>query len=168
MNKVSIIKGIVKGYFVAALAGSFTHIVDAAGKTGLHGWEMWATPFMIDGLAVIGMIMRGTEFSKKTRQLGAWTQGLMGSFSLTANVYAAETTGGVIFGVGIVALFLAAEWLSDNIESVEVDRQAAAEAKAEAKRAANRVSAAKRRAKAKATAPKTPAKGAGRRLAAVR
>ena len=126
-NKVSIVKAIVKLYFIGAIAGSFTHIITAAGKVGLEGWEMYSTPFMIDGLAIIGMIMRSDAFSARTRKIGFRTQLVMGLISLTANVYAAHNAGGMIFGVGIVALFLFSEWLSDNMESAGADSVTEAE-----------------------------------------
>lgn len=124
-----IVKGIVKAYFLAALAGSFTHIIEAAGKAGLTGWEQWSTPFMIDGLAIIGMVMRSEAFSQHTRKIGFRVQCLMGLFSLIANVYAAHNVGGVIYGVLIVALFIFAEWLSENMQSAQVDKDREAKAK---------------------------------------
>lgn len=135
MNKVSIIRGIVKLYFVGAIAVSFIHIVTAAGKTGLHGYEMWITPLMIDGIAIIGMIMRGVEFSKRTRKIGFRTQMGAGLISLVANVYAADSAGGVMLGVGVVGLFLFSEWLSDNITTAEDDKRAERNAKARTRRA---------------------------------
>lgn len=124
MNKVSVIKAIVKAYFVAAVAGSFTHIVHAAEKIGLSGWEMWSTPFMIDGIAIIGLIMRSEQFSKDTRKWGLITQYGAGLLSLVGNVYAAENAGGMIYGVGIVALFLFSEFLSGKIQGADVDKAA--------------------------------------------
>jgi hypothetical protein len=122
MNKVTAIRIIVKLYFLGAVAGSFMHIITAAEKVGLSGWEAYSTPFMIDGLAVIGMVMRGEEFSVQTRRLGLRVQAIMGALSLVANVYAAHSVGGVIYGVMLVTLFLAAEWLAGRLESVQVDR----------------------------------------------
>lgn len=122
MDRVKVIRGIVKMYFVAAIAGSFTHIIEAAFKIGLTGWEAWSTPFMIDGLAIVGMTMRSNTFSRVTRKLGLRVQGTMGVLSLTANVYAARNIGGVIYGVAIVTLFLAAEWLAGHLEGAEVDQ----------------------------------------------
>lgn len=122
MNKVKIVQAIVKLYFVGALAGSFVHIISAAEKLGLSGWESWSTPFMIDGLALIGMVLRSEDFSQATRKLGFRVQMVMGAFSLIANVYAAKNIGGVIYGVMIVALYIAAEWITDRVESSQVDR----------------------------------------------
>lgn len=128
-NKVDIIRTIVKLYFVAALAGSFMHIIEAAHKVGLTGWEAWSTPFMIDGLAIIGMVMRTESFSQATRKLGFRVQVIMGCFSLVANVYAAHNTGGIIYGIAIVALFIAAEWLAERLESAQADKAREAQAK---------------------------------------
>lgn len=122
MNKVKIVQAIVKLYFIGALAGSFVHIISAAEKLGLSGWESWSTPFMIDGLALIGMVLRSEDFSEATRKLGFRVQMVMGAFSLVANVYAAKSIGGVIYGVMIVALYIAAEWITDRVESSQVDR----------------------------------------------
>ncbi len=132
MNKVAMVRGIVKLYFFAALAGSFTHIITAATKVGLSGWEAYSTPFMIDGLAMIGMVMRSEEFAGRTRKIGFRVQMIMGCMSLTANVYAAHNLGGMIFGVGIVALFLTAEWLGDKAQMVSAKAEAGALAIAEA------------------------------------
>ena len=149
MNAYRIAKLITKLYFAAAIAGSFAHIITSAHKVGLTGWEAWATPFMIDGLAVMGIIMRGIQFSKRTRKIGFRTQLVMGSMSLTANVYAAHNLGGVIFGVGVVALFIFSEWLADNMESVAVDQAAEVQAKRQAA-TAKAVATRKRNARVKA------------------
>jgi hypothetical protein len=121
MNKVQAIKWITKAYFFAAIAASFTHLVTAAHKGGLTGWEMWSVPFLIDGIAIIGLIMRGNEFSKNTRSIGFRVQIGAGVLSLAGNVYAAGNLGQAVYGVAIVALFVLAEWLSDNIQSADVD-----------------------------------------------
>lgn len=128
MNKISVVKNIVKLYFAGALTGSFIHIVAAAEKLGGHGVEAYATPFMIDGLAVIGMIMRGEEFSTRTNKIGFRVQCIMGMLSLGMNVYAAHSLFGVLFGIAIVGLFIFAEWLKDQIESREAEITAEAEA----------------------------------------
>jgi hypothetical protein len=152
-NTAKIVQMIVKLYFVGAVAGSFAHIITAASKIGLTGWEMWSTPFMIDGLAVIGLVMRGTQFSQATNKIGFRVQVTAGMLSLAANVFAAHNLGGRIYGVAIVVLFLAAEWLSDKIESAEVDRQRETAAKRQA--AARKAAATRKR---KATQRKREAK----------
>lgn len=124
MNKVGIVKGIVKGYFGAALLGSAVHIVTAAEKLGGQGVEAYATPLMIDGVAVIGMIMRSEDFSKRTNKIGFIVQCIMGTLSLAMNVYAAHNLFGVLFGVAIVGIFIFTEWLSDQIEGREADEAA--------------------------------------------
>lgn len=125
MNKVQLVKAIVKAYFVAAVVGSFTHIIHAAHLIGLSGWEMWSTPFLIDGIAIVGLVMRSEQFSKDTQKWGRITQYGAGTLSLVANVYAAEgNIGGIIYGVAIVALFLFAEFLSGKIQSADVDKAA--------------------------------------------
>jgi len=121
MNKVSMMKGITKLYFAGALTGSFIHIVTSAHKLGGEGIEAYATPFMIDGIAVMGMVMRSDDFSKRTNKIGFRVQCVTGAMSLGMNVYAAHSLFGVLFGIAIVGLFVFAEWLNDQIESREVD-----------------------------------------------
>lgn len=124
MNKVKAVKGIAKIYFFGAIAISFVHLVTAAHKGGLTGYEAYTVPVMLDGIAIIGLVMRGTEFSIATRKIGFRVQIGAGILSLLGNVFAAENLGGAVYGVAIVSLFLLAEWLSDKIESIEVDKAA--------------------------------------------
>lgn len=166
VDKLRVIRGIVRAYFVAALLGSFVHVVEAAGLVGLTGWEKWSTPFMIDGLAVVGMVMRSASFAEKTRRSGFRVQCVMGLISLVANVYAAQNLGGVIYGVGIVTLFIAAERLVDRIESAQVDRDRDAKAK---RQEAARKAAVTRKANAQAkTTGKVQGKTEPKRLAIAR
>jgi len=132
MRKVTAVKVIAKAYFFGAILISFLHLVTAARKGGLSGYEAYTVPVMIDGIAIVGLIMRGTEFSVATRKIGFRVQIGAGAFSLMGNVFAAENMGGAVYGVAIVALFLLTEWLSDNIKSAQVDVDAA---KAEARKA---------------------------------
>ncbi|ROP30408.1 hypothetical protein [Couchioplanes caeruleus] len=39
--KYQLAKLIVKLYFFGALAVSFTHVIEAAHKLDLHGWQAW-------------------------------------------------------------------------------------------------------------------------------
>lgn len=121
-----IVKAIVKLYFLGALTMSFVHIVAAAEKLHTTGWQAMCWPFMVDGIAVIGMVMRSAKWSASTNRVGFRVQLGAGTLSLAANVYAGNTVGDRITGIGAVALFIFAEWLSDRLET----RQAA-DAKAE-------------------------------------
>lgn len=121
--KVRIVQAITKAYFFAAIAASFIHLIEAARKGGLTGWEMYSVPFMIDGIAITGLIMRGREFNKQTRTLGFRVQIGAGALSLAGNVFAAHNLGGAIYGVAVVALFLLMEWLSDNVQAVGTRRR---------------------------------------------
>lgn len=121
MNKVKLVKGITKLYFAGALAGSATHIITASHKMGGSGIEAMVTPLMIDGIAIIGMVMRSEDFSKRTNKIGFIVQCVMGAMSLAMNVAAAHNFFGVMFGIAIVGLFIFSEWLGDQIEAREVD-----------------------------------------------
>jgi hypothetical protein len=123
MNKVSLVKGITKLYFAGALAGSATHIITASHKMGGTGIEAMVTPLMIDGIAIIGMVMRSEDFSKRTNKIGFIVQCVMGAMSLAMNVAAAHNFFGVVFGIAIVSLFIFSEWLGDQIEAREVDEK---------------------------------------------
>lgn len=136
MNKPLIVKVIAKLYFIGALIGSFAHLIHAAQKGGLTGAEAYSVPFMIDGLALTALVMRGEEFSTRTRRIGFRVFLLTGSMSLAGNVFAASNLGGAIYGVAIVALFIGMEWLSDNIESAQAEQAKTAVDEAEAKKAA--------------------------------
>lgn len=48
MTKVKSVKGIAKVYFFGAIAISFIHLVAAAHKGGLNGYEAYTVPVMID------------------------------------------------------------------------------------------------------------------------
>lgn len=136
MNKVGIVKAVVKGYFLAALAGSFTHVINAANKLGLEGWEAAITPFLIDGMFVIAMVMRSEEFSTRTRRIGFRVFIVMGLLSLSANIYAASHVGGIFLAVLLVGGMVFGEWLAMQIESAAVEEAHKAIADAEAKKLA--------------------------------
>lgn len=112
-----IVRRIVNLYFVAALILSFTHIMTTGHKLHTTGWQVWFWPFMLDGIAVIGMVMRTDKWSDHTNKVGFRVQMVAGTLSLGANVYAGNTVGDIITGVGAVGLFLFAEWLSDQLET---------------------------------------------------
>lgn len=133
---MNIAKLITKGYFVAALTGSFVHIITSAHKLGGEGIEAWATPFMVDGVAILGMHMRNSKYDDRTNKIGFRVQCGAGVVSLAMNVYAARNLFGILFGIGIVGLFILAEWMSGQIrmrKDAEAEAQKVAE---EARKAA--------------------------------
>jgi hypothetical protein len=138
ITKVGVAKTVVKGYFAAAMVGSFTHIIHAAHRTGLEGWEAGITPFLIDGMFIIAMVMRADEFSARTRRIGFRLQVVMGAMSLTANCYAATRLGGYVLAGLLVGGMVFGEWLVGQIESAEAEqaRIAAEAVTAEAERIA--------------------------------
>lgn len=149
--KVKIARVIVRGYFTFAIVASFTHLITAATKGGLVGWEAWSVPFLVDGVAILGLIMRGREFDRATRKIGFRTQCGAGLLSLLGNVFAARNLGGALFGVAVVGLFVFTEWLSDRMGSASVEAERdAAQAKADAKAAAVKKGQATRRRNARA------------------
>jgi hypothetical protein len=148
MSKTFLIWLIVKAYFVAALAGSFTHITVAAEFLGLHGWEAGIVPFLIDGMFVIAMVLRSETYSARTRSIGLRVQVAMGTLSLAANITATRSVGGVLLAVLLVGGMIFSEWLGDpkqlktaaqeNAETAAADAAraiAAAEAEAAARKA---------------------------------
>lgn len=115
--QVWIVRRIVNLYFLGALALSFTHIITTSLKLHTTGPQYWTWPFMVDGIAIIGMVMRTKRWSDRTNKIGFRVQVVAGSLSLAANVYAGDTVGNVITGIGAVGLFIFAEWLSDQLET---------------------------------------------------
>lgn len=136
MNGTTITKTIVRGFMLLAAAFSFKHILYTGEiHLGLDKAEYWALPFMIDGMAILGLFWRGEKYSTGTNKIGFWTQLTAGSLSLAANVAAGHSAGQKAFGIFVIALFLFTEWASGRVESraAEVARN-----KAEAKRAADK------------------------------
>lgn len=128
-------KLITKAYFFGALSISFTHIITSAHKLGGEGYEPYIAPFMVDGVALLGMHMRNEKYDDRTNKIGLWAQSLAGLLSLAMNVHAAHSTFGLLLGIGVVVLFLATEWMAGNIRlrtDSEAEKQAAAKAAAAA------------------------------------
>lgn len=128
-------KLITKGYFFGALAISFTHIITSAHKMGGEGYEPYIAPFMVDGVALLGMHMRNEKYDDRTNKIGLWAQSCAGLLSLAMNVHAAHSLFGLLLGIGVVVLFLATEWMAGNIRlrtDSEAEQKAAANAAAAA------------------------------------
>lgn len=135
MEKASILRVITKLYFIGALTGSFIHLVHAGFKGGL-GNEAYAIPFMIDGIAIMGMVMRSGDFATHTNRFGFKVQLFAGSLSLAGNIYAASNIAGAIFGASLVGLYVFAELMLDHIETRASENARKAAIEAEAKKQA--------------------------------
>jgi hypothetical protein len=115
------VKWITRGYFLGALAASSSHAVVAAHKAGLDGWEAWSVPVMVDGMATLGLVMRGESFASDTRRMGFRVQMIMACVQLIMNTYAAGNWGGVVYGVAVVGLYVAAETLAKGLRTREAE-----------------------------------------------
>lgn len=102
---------IVRAFMLGAAAISFSHIVDTSHALGL-GWEAWTVPGFIDGLAVLGLVGRSDRFAASTQRAGLRLMIGAGLLSLACNVYAGDNLGQRLYGVLVVAGFIAAEWYS--------------------------------------------------------
>src|SRR5258705_5937158 len=101
---------IVCSVFILATAGfSFIHIVHTSQMLGLT-WEAWSVPFLIDGLAVLGMLGRSHRFAAETRRAGLKLMIGAGLVSLAANIAAGHKTGQRAFGLLAVVGFVVSEW----------------------------------------------------------
>jgi hypothetical protein len=134
MSKTFLIWLIVKAYFIAALAASFTHIIVAAEFLGLQNWEAGIVPFLIDGMFVIAMVLRSETYSARTRRIGLRVQVAMGSLSLAANITATRSFGGTLLAVLLVGGMIFSEWLGDPKQLKTAAQERAETAQAEAER----------------------------------
>ena len=135
-SKTFLIWLIVKAYFIAALLGSFTHIITAAEKLGLHGWEAVIVPFLIDGMFLIAMVLRSEIYSTRTRRIALRVQIVTGLLSLAANIYATMTLGGVLLATLLIGGMVFSEWLADGHQMKTAATEQAERAAADAERAA--------------------------------
>lgn len=105
---------IVRLFMAGAAAVSFSHIIATSHSLGL-GWEAWTVPFLIDGLAVLGMIGRSIKFANATQRAGLRLMIGAGLLSLACNVYAGHNLGQRLYGVLIVAGFVVSEWYAAKL-----------------------------------------------------
>ena len=108
---------IVHTFLVGAAAVSFTHIVDVSERLGVHDWQAYTVPFLIDGIAILGKIGRSRKFAEKTRRAGLVLMGLGGLVSLAANIEAGENVGQKAYGALLVGGFVLAEWYAGKLEA---------------------------------------------------
>jgi len=101
-------------FMIGAAAVSFWHIVETSQRLGLD-WEAFTCPFLIDGLAVLGLIGRSSKFAESTRRAGLRLTLAAGVLSLAANVYAGHNLGQRLYGVLVVAGFIATECYAQRL-----------------------------------------------------
>lgn len=141
-------------YMIGALAISFSHIIDASHQLELFGWAALTVPFAIDGLALLGMIGRSSQFAESTQRTGFKLQIGAGAVSLAANVYAGDTRGERMYGILIILLFVIVEWYAAQLKPALTPAQELAARRS----AAAKQSAATRKANAATKAPATKKK----------
>jgi hypothetical protein len=66
--------------------------------------------------------MRGDAFASDTRRMGFRVQMIMACLQVALNVYAAHNMGGVIYGVAVVGLYVAAETLAKGLRTRETEQ----------------------------------------------
>lgn len=159
-DSTTVIKGIVQGYFYGALALSASHTVTSFVKLGLTDGEQWFGPLAIDGLAVLGLALRGKKWDDGTNRFGLGLQVAMSVFQLAGNVYANTSIGGMLLGVLVVAGYLIAETAKGRMRTrASADAEAAVqEAERIAERAAQELADKKAAAIAKGLATKAAKK----------
>lgn len=107
-------KLITRLFMIGTAAVSFTHIVTVGERMGL-GWEAWTVPFLVDGIAVLGLVGRSRRFAPATRTAGLVLVTTGGALSLTCNVMAGHNLGTKLYGVLIVGGFMLTEWYSAKL-----------------------------------------------------
>lgn len=158
------VKGIAYGMFGTGLALSVTHIYDLFhGVLGSAALTAAAMPLFIDGLQVIGKLMRGESFASETRKVGFRVQVLGALLSLVANVISGHALGDKIAGVVLVGGYILAEKLAEAIRPVQADVQVIAQATQAAKSATRSAAAQKAAATRKANAARKAQQEADRK-----
>lgn len=122
------VAAIVRMFMLGTAGVSFSHIIATSHALGLS-WEAWTVPFLVDGLAVLGMIGRSHRFAAATQRAGLRLMAGAGLLSLACNVYAGHNLGQRLYGVLIVAGFVVSEWYACKLRPAPVATDELAEAK---------------------------------------
>jgi signal transduction histidine kinase len=143
-----ITKTIVTLFMIGAAAISFTHIIEASEGLGVTSWQAWTVPFLVDGVAVLGLIGRSAKFAESTRRTGLLLTLAAGSLSLTCNILAGHNLGERLYGALVVAVFVGTEAYAAKMHAAPkpaplptVDEVAAAELRARRSAAAQKAAA---------------------------
>lgn len=110
MNKrMVVISVVVWLLLMLAAAVSATHIVETARKLGLHDWQAYTTPALIDLVAIVGKLSMSRAFTQAFRRSGFRLLMVGATLSLSCNVYAGSNIGERAFGVLVVGAFMLLE-----------------------------------------------------------
>jgi len=108
-KRMALISVVVWMLLLLAAAVSATHIVETARKLGLHDWQAYTTPALIDLVAIVGKLSMAQCFSPAFRRSGFRLLMVGATLSLSCNVYAGENIGERAFGVLVVGAFMLLE-----------------------------------------------------------
>jgi len=108
-KRMYLISTVVWLLLLLAAAVSATHIVESARKLGLHDWQAYTAPALIDLVAIVGKLSMASGFAPGFQRSGFRLLMVGGTLSLACNVYAGSNLGERLFGVLVVGAFMLLE-----------------------------------------------------------
>lgn len=155
VKRMRLIGFVVWTLLLLAAGVSATHIVESAHKLGLHDWQAYTAPALIDLVAIVGKLSMALCFTPAFRKSGFRLLMVGGTLSLAANVFAGSNLGERAFGVLVVGAFMLLEHHATKggkaavvatpteVEDAALERRRAAARKGAETRRQNRAAAAK-------------------------
>jgi hypothetical protein len=166
VRRMALISVVVWLLLMMAAAVSATHIVETARKLGLHDWQAYTTPGLIDLVAIVGKLSMAKCFATPFRRSGFRLLMVGATLSLSCNVYAGSNLGERAFGVLVVGAFMLLEHHATKggksavvatVEETDAAEKAKRQAAARKSVETRRRNAAAKATKPKARKPKAPA-----------
>jgi hypothetical protein len=109
IKRMRLIGFVVWTLLLLAAGVSASHIVESAHKLGLHDWQAYTAPALIDLVAIVGKLSMAACFAPAFRKSGFRLLMVGGTLSLAANVFAGNNLGERAFGVLVVGAFMLLE-----------------------------------------------------------
>lgn len=106
---------IVYGFLLGAAVGSFGNIVGLAEHIGVSGSHAWTSPLLVDGIALMGKLLRSHRLAPAANRAGLRLMVFGGVLSLTANILHGHTLGDRIYGALLVVGFLIVERAAEHL-----------------------------------------------------